>query len=207
MVRAKKFFALLLCAALFAALATPAFAQEFAPTQSYVTVTADKKMVATGESITLTVAGIPPLEAGQAIQYNWWVKYGAVDGPAPGTTTEPVLRTQVHGREVVPRFYSSMINHKFPITYSCQARVTDGPGSIVAYYNGEIEVQGYYKLADGIAVPYEYLKEALAYMLFVPGLVFYEPMLFFTSVACLFGILWSPFVALANSMEARRVNG
>jgi len=98
-----------------------------------------------------------------------------------------------------------MFNHKFPITYSCQAIVTERY-EVVAYYNGAIEVQGYYNLRDSIAVPYEYLGEAIVYML-IPGLVFFEPMLFFGSIACLFGIVWSPFVALANSMEAKRVNG
>jgi len=200
MKHAKRLFAFLLCAALLTALATPAYA--LVPPTLDATITADMKMATAGDSVTLTVTGIPPLEAGQSIRYNWWYGYGDSNGIGSCTTEDPVLQVQVPGRDIVRTGLHWLFNHKFILYYKCQAIVTDSSG-IIAYYNGATEVQGYYNFTDSLAVPYEALGDG--YMIVMP---FLQPIPYaFYAIACLFGIVWSPWVALANSMEAKRVNG
>ena len=200
MKRAKIILALLLCGTLLAGLATPAFAD--APA---FTVTADKQMVATGESITLTAVNAPQAQAGQTVQYRWYFSIFAGGSGLIGTTTDAVIQTDA----VKPTTYRNPFTQQFPIEYSCVLDIVDNAsGTVVASYtSSKIDVLGYYSLNDSFAVPYEYLVEALVYILLVPGYVFFEPMLLLRAIACFFGILWSPWVAVANGAEAKRVNG
>ena len=203
MKHAKKCFALLLCAALLTALAVPAFAET-----SDFTVTADKRMVATGESITLTAVNAPQAQAGQTVQYRWYFswspanvsgKYGNV---SIGTTADAVIQAQAPGRDVVLlTYFNDPYGQQFTTWYWCVVEVSNASGPVASYKSSKIEIQGYYSLRDSFALPYEYLGYAFAW-----SLILY-PKAIFASIACLFGILWSPFVALANSMEAKRVNG
>ena len=215
---AKIIFALLLCGTLFVGLATPAFADESAfvdapafadePTfadEPAFTIAADKKMAASGESITLTAVNAPQPQAGQSVQYRWYFSIYGVESGLIGTTTDAVIQTDA----VKPTTFRSPFTQQFPIEYSCVLDIVDdASGTVVASYtSSKIDVLGYYSLSDSFAVPYDYLVEALVYILLVPGYVFFEPMLLLRAFACFFGILWSPWVAVANGAEAKRVNG
>ncbi|MCL2299698.1 MAG: hypothetical protein FWC27_06075 [Firmicutes bacterium] len=210
MKRAKMFFALLLCAALSVGLATPAFAET-----SDFTVVADKRMVATGETITLTAVNAPQAQAGQTVQYRWFFSYSLDPESAVeyavllGATTDTVIQAQVPGRDSVKTLAGdpgSLYSQQFSTRYWCVADISGSAGIVASYRSSKIKGQGYYSLKDSFALPYEHLAEAIVYML-IPGLVFAEPSVFFDSIACLFGIVWSPFVGLANAAEAKRVNG
>jgi len=200
MKHAKKFFALLLCATLFVGLTTPAFADEPA-----FTITADKQMVATGENFTLTAVNAPQAEAGQSIQYHWLFitlpENGHVGTISLGTTADAVIQIQAPGRDVLWPDYNNPFSQRFSMQYWCVVDISDASGLVASYRSSRITVQGYYNLTDSFAVPYEALGYALLGVFINPFRnVFY-------SIACLFGIVWSPFVALANSAQAKRVNG
>ena len=165
-------------------------------------VTADKKMVATGESITLTAVNAPQAQAGQTVQYHWYFYFAPIHGNGSrlvGTTADAVIQIQAPGRDIVRPTQANPFSQQFSTKYWCVAEISDASGLVASYGSNEIDVLGYYSLRDSFAVPYEYFPSA-AVLFFVPGV-------FFQAIACLFGILWSPWVAVANTAEAKRVNG
>ena len=122
MKRAKIILALLLCGALFAGLAMPAYASapDFA-------VTADKKMVATGESITLTAVNAPQAQAGQTMQYHWYFYYdaGYATKKLLGTSSDAVIQVQAPGRDVVISTYMGYpFSQQFKTWYWCVSEIS-----------------------------------------------------------------------------------
>jgi len=171
---------------------------------SAFTVTADKQMVATGESITLTAVNVPQAQAGQSLEYHWYVNcfYGDSHNLSIGTTVDAVIQTQAPSKDDMKamKAYGDPFSQQFPTEYWCIVKVSDASGLVASYTSSRIEVSGYYSLRDSFVVPYEYIGYTFL-------LAFFVPPLFFENIGCLFGILWSPFVALANAAEAKRVNG
>jgi len=201
----------LLCALLALALAFTLALPAFADTPEF-TITADKRMVATGESITLTAVNAPQAQAGQTVQYRWYFNYSPTAASSEighaliGTTTDAVIQAQAPGRDVVWPTYTKPFTQQFTTRYWCVVDISDASGPVASYTSSKIEVMGYYGLGDSFAVPYVYFGYILAYML-VPMFIFYDLTSIPISIACLFGIFWSPFVLLANSVKAKLVNG
>lgn len=200
MKQVKLISAILLCAALLVGLATPAFADT-----SEFTVTADKKMVATGESITLTAVNAPQPEEGQTIKYTWNLSYrNDRITKLLGTTEEPVIQAQVpvFGAD----YWSTPYDQKHPSKIWCVAEISDADGPVASYKSSSIVVMCYYNLGDSFAVTYACLALILMFMT-SPMIVIEEPTILVDGFVYFFGVLWLPFVALANVAEAERVNG
>jgi hypothetical protein len=202
MKRAKVLFAILLCGTLLVGLVTPAFADTSA---AEFTVSADKKMVATGENITLTAINAPQVQAGQILEYRWYFSYrNDRITNLLGTTEDPVLQTKLPAMGA--DYWSTPYNQKHPLKFWCVAEISDDNGLFSAYTSGKVDVMGYYSLGDSFAVTYASFALALTFIP-MPTIVFETPTILIDAFVYFFGFLWLPFVALANSVEAGRVNG